>query len=52
MSVPTASVLDHLERLTDRRGLFEHADGTVPREEHGYCTDDNARMLAALESSL
>jgi hypothetical protein len=31
--------------MTDERGLFEHADGTAPRLEHGYCTDDNARML-------
>jgi len=36
---------DHLQHLTDRRGLFEHADGTQPRLEHGYCTDDNARLL-------
>jgi hypothetical protein len=36
---------DHLEAMTDRRGLFEHAEGAVPRVEHGYCTDDNARML-------
>ena len=36
---------DHLERLSDHRGLFEHADRTVRRLEHGYCTDDNARLL-------
>lgn len=36
---------DHLARLTDAVGLFEHADGVVPRLEHGYCTDDNARLL-------
>jgi len=35
----------HLHRLSDLRGLFEHADGTTPRPEHGYCTDDNARLL-------
>ena len=39
------SMYDHLQHLTDRRGLFEHADGTEPRLEHGYCTDDNARLL-------
>ncbi len=36
---------DHLHSLCDARGLFEHALGTVRREEHGYCTDDNARLL-------
>jgi hypothetical protein len=36
---------DHLERLSDDRGMFEHADHTIRREEHGYCTDDNARLL-------
>ena len=29
-------VFDHLERLTDDRGLFEHALHAVPRREHGY----------------
>ena len=37
--------LDHLARMSDHRGLFEHASGTDRREEHGYCTDDNARLL-------
>ncbi len=37
--------LVHLDRMTDDRGLFEHAKGTVARAEHGYCTDDNARLL-------
>jgi hypothetical protein len=35
----------HLERLSDDRGIFEHALGTERREGHGYCTDDNARLL-------
>lgn len=35
----------HLVAMSDQRGLFEHADGTAPRLEHGYCTDDNARLL-------
>jgi hypothetical protein len=38
-------VFDHLERLTDDRGVFEHALFTVPRREHGYCVDDAARGL-------
>jgi hypothetical protein len=45
----TASVpdprFDHLLRLTDRRGTFEHARFAEPRPEHGYCTDDMARVL-------
>jgi hypothetical protein len=31
--------------LTDRRGTFEHARFAEPRREHGYCTDDMARVL-------
>jgi hypothetical protein len=41
-------VFDHLERLTDDRGLFEHALHTVPRREHGYCLDDVARGLVVV----
>jgi hypothetical protein len=41
-------VFDHLERLTDDRGLFEHALGTVPRRKHGYCVDDVARGLVVV----
>ena len=36
---------DHIERMSDRYGLYEHAALTVRRREHGYCTDDNARLL-------
>lgn len=35
----------HLLAMSDQRGLFEHAEGTQHRVEHGYCTDDNARLL-------
>jgi hypothetical protein len=31
--------------MTDERGTFEHACFTEPRHEHGYCTDDMARVL-------
>ena len=41
-------VFDHLERLTDDRGLFEHALHAVPRREHGYCVDDAARGLVVV----
>lgn len=37
--------LRHLSRLTDDRGILEHAEYEHPRFEHGYCTDDNARLL-------
>jgi hypothetical protein len=36
---------DHLSRMTDARGTFEHAEFTEPRIETGYCTDDMARVL-------
>lgn len=39
---------DHLYRLTDQRGLFEHARHTEPRREHGYCLDDVARALVVV----
>ncbi|GAC1587316.1 MAG: glycosyl transferase [Acidimicrobiales bacterium] len=35
----------HLLRLSDDRGVFEHARNTVPLPEHGYCVDDVARAL-------
>jgi hypothetical protein len=31
--------------MTDHRATFEHACLTEPRREHGYCTDDMARVL-------
>jgi hypothetical protein len=46
MTAPTpAPVFDHLLRLTNRRGTFEHACLAEPLPEHGYCTDDVARVL-------
>jgi hypothetical protein len=38
----------HLRRLTDAGGLYEHARGTTPRREHGYCVDDVARALVVV----
>lgn len=38
----------HLLRLSDDTGLYEHADGPLPRREHGYCLDDVARGLVVL----
>jgi hypothetical protein len=43
--VTPAPRFDHLLRLTDRRGTFEHACLAEPLPEHGYCTDDVARVL-------
>lgn len=41
----------HLSRMTDDRGVLEHAKGRHPRFSYGYCTDDNARLavLAMLD---
>lgn len=36
---------EYLARMSDEHGTFEHADHTSPRREHGYCTDDMARVL-------
>ena len=41
----SSPVYGHLVSLSDDIGLFEHADGDVPRQEHGYCVDDVARAL-------
>jgi hypothetical protein len=38
----------HLRRMTDDIGLLEHANGIVPRYEHGYCVDDVARGLVVV----
>ena len=35
----------HLMAMTDERGTFEHALFAQPRPEHGYCSDDMARVL-------
>jgi len=46
--------LDHLSRMTDSTGVFQHAMFTVPNFSEGYCTDDNARafILAVLLEEL
>jgi hypothetical protein len=38
----------HLLAMTDATGLFEHAQFSRPRPEHGYCVDDVARGLVVL----
>ena len=37
--------LDHLFRMTDNTGIFQHAIFNVPNYREGYCTDDNARAF-------
>jgi len=46
--------LEHLSRMTDSTGMFQHAILTVPNFSEGYCTDDNARafILAVLLDEL
>jgi glycosyltransferase involved in cell wall biosynthesis len=46
--------LNHLSRMTDSTGLFQHAIFSVPNFSQGYCTDDNARafILAVLLDEL
>ncbi len=40
--------LEHLLRLTDSTGVFQHATYDIPNASEGYCTDDNARGLAVM----
>jgi glycosyltransferase involved in cell wall biosynthesis len=46
--------LDHLARMTDATGIFQHAILSVPNFSEGHCTDDNARafILAVLLDQL
>ena len=37
--------LDHVERMTDGTGMYQHAVYSVPNYNEGYTTDDNARAL-------
>ena len=39
---------EHLLRMSDDTGVFEHARGAVPRRERGYCVDDVARALLVI----
>jgi glycosyltransferase involved in cell wall biosynthesis len=46
--------MNHLLRMTDSTGVFQHATFSVPNFSEGYCTDDNARafILAVLLGEL
>jgi len=37
--------LDHLLKMSDHTGIFQHAIYNVPNYHEGYCTDDNARAF-------
>lgn len=37
--------LTHVRAMTDDTGMLQHAAWCIPRREHGYCLDDNARAL-------
>lgn len=37
--------LEHITRMTDATGIFQHAIYNVPNYHEGYCTDDNARAF-------
>ncbi len=37
--------LNHIVRMSDGTGIFQHATFNVPNFDEGYCTDDNARAL-------
>lgn len=47
MSTPRVP-FEHLVRMSDQVGLFEHAKLTEPRIEEGYCVDDVARGLLVI----
>ncbi len=40
-------LINHLVRLTDDTGIYQHAKFIIPDRSSGYCTDDNARALEA-----
>ncbi len=48
VAAPPVSPFAHVLALSDATGLFEHAELTIPRPEHGYCVDDVARGLVVL----
>jgi hypothetical protein len=50
VTFPVAT-FSHLRDLTDAGGLYEHADRTAVRPEHGYCVDDVARGLVVVSRS-
>jgi hypothetical protein len=37
--------LEHVRAMSDQTGMLQHALFAIPRYDHGYCLDDNARAL-------
>lgn len=44
-SCPTSLRFDHLDGLLTDIGLWQHAEGCIPHQRHGYSIDDEARGL-------
>jgi glycosyltransferase involved in cell wall biosynthesis len=42
----------HLEKMTDKFGLFQFSTGTKPSRRSGYTLDDNARALQVIHKAL
>ena len=40
--------LSAVHDMSDATGMLQHAIGTVPDRNHGYCLDDNARALMVM----
>lgn len=40
--------LQHLKKLTDSTGMYQHAKFCIPDRDHGYCTDDNSRAIVVM----
>ena len=47
MSTPEVT-FEHVLRLSDDVGIFEHAERSTPRRHLGYCLDDVARALVVV----
>ena len=41
--------LEHIQRLTNKVGIIEHAYFTSPNLKEGYSVDDNARAMLVCE---
>lgn len=44
--------LNHLDRMSNDTGLWQHAHHSAPNREYGYCTDDNARALIVVAEAI
>ncbi|MBK1827993.1 glycosyltransferase family 4 protein [Haloferula rosea] len=44
LAIPATNI-EHLVRMSDHTGIFQHAIYSVPNYQEAYCTDDNARAF-------